>query len=83
MQSVRCNTCLLLFRPHLVTFDLSSIDYDPEEGFMTTPLMFALATLLALVSVPATRELLRSREQAAKKRLVPIRIERQRDYRDR
>lgn len=51
---------------------------------MTTPLMFAVAALLALVSVPATREVLRRREQEAKKRLVPIRINRDpRDYRDR
>jgi hypothetical protein len=51
---------------------------------MTTPLMFALATLVALISVPASRELLRLREQEAKKRLIPIRIQRDpRDYRDR
>ncbi|SOE81365.1 hypothetical protein SAMN05446927_4644 [Caballeronia arationis] len=54
---------------------------------MNTPLMFALAMLLVLIAVPATRELLRAfRDDAAKKRLVPIRIEsrgagrRPRDY---
>jgi hypothetical protein len=57
------------------------------ESLMNTPLTFALAMLLVLIAVPATRELLRAfRADAAKKRLVPIRIEtnrgerRSRDY---
>lgn len=47
---------------------------------MNTPLMFAVYTLLALIAVPATRELLRSaRENAKRAQLIPIRIdERQR-----
>ncbi|SAL75648.1 hypothetical protein [Caballeronia telluris] len=49
---------------------------------MNTPLMFALAMLLVLIAVPATRELLRAyRDDAAKKRLVPIRIESRSDVR--
>ncbi|MGA7817922.1 hypothetical protein [Caballeronia sp.] len=43
---------------------------------MNTPLMFAVYTLLALIAVPATRELLRAaRENAKRARLVPIRID--------
>jgi hypothetical protein len=52
------------------------------ESLMNTPLMFALAMLLVLIAVPATRELLRAyRDDAAKKRLVPIRIESRSDVR--
>lgn len=52
---------------------------------MNTPLMFAVYALLALVAVPATRELLRTaRENAKRARLIPIRIEenQRRQYRD-
>ncbi|WP_159907652.1 hypothetical protein [Caballeronia humi] len=52
---------------------------------MNTPLMFALVMLLVLISIPATRELFRAfRDNSAKKRLIPIRIDdRQRYRRDR
>ena len=52
---------------------------------MNTPLMFAVYALLALVAVPATRELLRvARENAKQARLIPIRIDQnqRRQYRD-
>lgn len=50
---------------------------------MNTPLTLALASLLALIAVPATRELLRAkRDQSARRRLVPIRIERANRPRD-
>jgi hypothetical protein len=43
---------------------------------MNTPLMFAVYALLALIAVPATRELLRTaRERAARSRLIPVRID--------
>jgi hypothetical protein len=43
---------------------------------MNTPLMIAIYALLALIAVPATRELLRAaRENAKRARLVPIRID--------
>jgi hypothetical protein len=46
---------------------------------MNTPLMFAVYVLVALIAVPATRELLRTaRERAARSRLIPIRIEERR-----
>ena len=42
---------------------------------MNTPLMIALYALLALIDVHATRELLRTaRENAKRARLIPIRI---------
>lgn len=52
---------------------------------MNTPLMFAVYALLALVAVPATRELLRTtRENAKRARLIPIRIDQdqRRQFRD-
>ena len=46
---------------------------------MSTPLLLALATLLVLIAVPASRDLfnaMRARsERDAKQRLVPIRID--------
>jgi len=40
---------------------------------MNTPLMIAIYALLALIAVPATRELLRTaRENAKRARLIPI-----------
>jgi hypothetical protein len=46
---------------------------------MNTPLTFALAMLLVLIAVPATRELFGVlRDNAARKRLVPIRIDERR-----
>jgi Tfp pilus assembly protein FimT len=43
---------------------------------MNTPLMIAIYALLALIAVPATRELLRTaRKNAKRARLIPIRID--------
>jgi hypothetical protein len=57
---------------------------------MSTPLLLALAALLVLIAIPASRDLFNAmRERGAKQRLVPIRIDderaarRQRDSRDR
>ncbi|SAL74171.1 hypothetical protein AWB67_04548 [Caballeronia terrestris] len=52
------------------------------ESLMNTPLMFALVMLLVLISIPATRELFRAfRDNSAKKRLIPIRIDDRQHYR--
>jgi hypothetical protein len=56
-----------------------------SRKIMNTPLMFAVYALLALVAVPATRELLRTtRENAKRARLIPIRIDQdqRRQFRD-
>jgi hypothetical protein len=49
---------------------------------MSTPLLFALAALLMLIAIPATRDLFNAmRERAgrdARQRLVPIRIDHRR-----
>ncbi|WP_248321947.1 hypothetical protein [Caballeronia sp. Sq4a] len=50
---------------------------------MSTPLLFALAALLVLVAVPASRDLFQAMraqsEREAKRRLVPVRIDGERD----
>ncbi|KXU93515.1 hypothetical protein CR51_29485 [Caballeronia megalochromosomata] len=54
---------------------------------MSTPLLLALATLLVLIAVPASRDLLNAlrerSEHDAKRRLVPVRIDDERDARAR
>jgi hypothetical protein len=54
---------------------------------MSTPLLLALAALLVLIAVPASRDLLNAmRAQSprdAKRRLVPVRIDDDRDARAR
>ena len=52
---------------------------------MGTPLLLALAALLVLIAVPASRDLFNAMraqsERNAKRRLVPIRIDDERDAR--
>ncbi|WP_250512815.1 hypothetical protein [Caballeronia sp. INDeC2] len=54
---------------------------------MSTPLLLALAALLVLIAVPASRDLLNAMraesERNAKRRLVPVRIDDDRDVRAR
>ncbi|BAO86064.1 MULTISPECIES: hypothetical protein [Caballeronia] len=54
---------------------------------MSTPLLFALAALLVLIAVPASRDLFNAMraqsERDAKRRLVPVRIKDERDPYDR
>ncbi|GGD53621.1 hypothetical protein [Caballeronia grimmiae] len=46
---------------------------------MSTPLLFALAALLVLIAIPASRDLFNAMraqsERQAKQRLVPVRID--------
>lgn len=52
---------------------------------MSTPLLLALAVLLVLIAVPASRDLFNAMraqsERDAKRRLVPVRIDDDRDAR--
>ncbi|BAN22850.1 hypothetical protein [Caballeronia insecticola] len=52
---------------------------------MSTPLLLALAALLTLIAVPASRDFFNAMraqsERNAKRRLVPIRIDDERDAR--
>ena len=54
---------------------------------MSTPLLLALAALLVLIAVPASRDLFNAMraqsERDAKRRLVPVRIDDDRDARAR
>ncbi|SAK47901.1 hypothetical protein AWB79_01228 [Caballeronia hypogeia] len=54
---------------------------------MSTPLLLALAALLVLIAVPASRDLFNAMraqsERDAKRRLMPIRIDDDRDARAR
>ncbi|SAL19748.1 hypothetical protein AWB70_00977 [Caballeronia cordobensis] len=54
---------------------------------MSTPLLFALAALLVLIAVPASRDLFNAMraqsERDAKRRLVPVRIKDERHPYDR
>ncbi|MDR5800498.1 hypothetical protein [Caballeronia sp. LZ001] len=73
--------------PAFATVCLRSLHLILGTRLMSTPLMFALAALVSLIAVPASRELFNAMraqsEEEARKRLIPIRVESNRDRRTR